>query len=130
MQPITMKTGKIEVATDGSISIDGKIIDKVGVFDGTFTSWATTCSAPTMPRPSTTFPILSQRVEGSNVNAVEAMISMITLSRSFEMAQKSITQQDDLTQRLIQSLSEHKSWTSASLTARRGSERRDGLRAE
>jgi len=46
----------------------------------------------------------SGAIESSNVNAVDAMVQMIQLSRLFEMSQRSIISQDELSQRLIQSL--------------------------
>ncbi len=46
----------------------------------------------------------SGAIETSNVNAVDAMVQMIQLSRLFEMSQKSIVSQDEMSQRLIQSM--------------------------
>jgi len=104
LRPITVPAGKLETSSYGDLTVDGKFAGRVGVFEGAFTKEGENLFSGEGAALVENVGIESGALEGSNVNAVEAMISMITLSRSFEMAQKSITQQDELTQRLIQSL--------------------------
>lgn len=105
-KPITLDAGQVSIQADGSIQIDGDIKGKIGVFDASgltkeggnrfVASNATAIQAT----------VKSGAVETSNVNAVDAMVQMIQLSRLFEMSQRSIVSQDELSQRLIQSMNE------------------------
>jgi flagellar basal-body rod protein FlgF len=104
LEPITLPAGKLDVSNEGALSIDGKAAGTIGIFEGTFTKEGDNLYSAVSAKKAESGGVRTHAIEGSNVNAVEAMISMITLSRSFELAQKSITQQDELTQRLIQSL--------------------------
>jgi flagellar basal body rod protein FlgG len=107
LQPIQLPPGSITIGADGSIDVNGKFSAKLGVYDGSFSR----LGGNVFRELSTPTPIQAelnpQTIESSNVNPIECMIQMITINRSFELAQKSMTQQDDLTQRLIQSLQEH-----------------------
>ncbi len=101
---ITLEAGQISIQADGTIQIDGEAKGKIGVFDVTGLSKEggnrfTATSANPMQAT-----IKSGAIETSNVNAVDAMVQMIQLSRLFEMSQRSIISQDELSQRLIQSL--------------------------
>jgi flagellar basal-body rod protein FlgF len=104
LEPIVIPAGKLEMSGQGHVAVDGKAMGKIAVFDGPFLKEGENLFTAPQAQAVEFAGIRSYSVEGSNVNAVEAMISMISLSRSFEMAQKSITQQDELTQRLVQSL--------------------------
>lgn len=104
-QPIRLPNGSIDIAKDGTIHVDGKLAGKIGLFDGTFEKvGGNLFRATTATTVLDDVDLKPQSLEGSNVNAIESMVQMISLSRSFELAQKSITQQDDLTGKLIQSL--------------------------
>lgn len=103
MSEIQLGQGTITVTQSGAVMVNGEEVATIGVFDGQFTKsgqnrYTGTGSAIDDVR------IKSGHLEGSNVNAIEAMTSMITLNRSFEIAQRSITAQDELAQRLIQSM--------------------------
>jgi len=54
---------------------------------------------------ATTSKVQQGALEGSNVNAINSMVDMIGLSRSFELAQKSIQSEDSMTQTLTSVLS-------------------------
>lgn len=103
---ITLPDGPIAITSDGSILVDGEPQGQIGVFDAAGFSkrggTLFTASGPVTPVAAPT--LKSGALEGSNVNAVEAMVQMIQLSRQFEMGQRSIVSQDELTSRLIQSL--------------------------
>jgi flagellar basal-body rod protein FlgF len=101
---IELPLGTISISGDGTVSVDNAEVGKLGVYDGSFkkigdnlfaSATANAIDGPTLKPGS---------IESSNVNVVEAMITLISVNRTFEMSQKNITQQDELTQRLIQSL--------------------------
>lgn len=107
--PIELPPGAPSVAADGTVSVDGKAVAQIGVFDGGFVKRGQndfTLQGASQPLAAEEYSIRSGALEQSNVNAVQAMINLITIGRSYELAQKSITQQDELSQRLIQSLQE------------------------
>lgn len=105
-EPIQLPMGEMTTQANGTISVDGIPVGRIGVFEGQFTKEGKNLFASADARESETVSIRWQAIENSNVNAVEAMAEMIQLQRRFELAQKSIQQQDELTQRLIQSLSQ------------------------
>ena len=104
LRPITLPSGKPLIQDDGTVQVDNQDSGKIGIFDGSFTKTGDnlyeSLDAKALDEPQ----LKAGHLEGSNVNAVESMVQMITLNRAFELAQRSIQQQDDLTQRLIQSL--------------------------
>jgi flagellar basal body rod protein FlgG len=103
-RPITLPRGRVSIGEDGTVQVDGIDAGKIGLFDGTFQKVGDNLYDSPDAKTVDGTPLRSGHLEGSNVNAVEAMVDMITLNRAFELAQRSIQQQDDLTQRLIQSL--------------------------
>lgn len=104
-QPITLEGAKIAIEKNGAITVDGAEVATLGVFDGTFTKQGGNLYASNDAQASDTISVQSQALEGSNVNAIEAMVQMITVQRGFDLAQKAVSQHDELTQRLLQSLS-------------------------
>lgn len=101
--PIELPEGQIEILADGRVVSAGQEVGRIGLFEGTFNkAGGNLFSGSASPVDEVSLKVGA--LEGSNVNAVEAMIEMIGVNRSFEMAQKSLIQQDELTQRLIQSL--------------------------
>jgi flagellar basal-body rod protein FlgF len=103
MTPIQLPPGDPRIGEDGNVWVDELLVGRLGLFDGQIVKAGANLFMGTAT-PVENVRLKSQSLESSNVNVVESMLSMITLSRAFEMAQKSITQQDELTQRLIQSL--------------------------
>jgi len=101
---VTLDGKDIKIQNNGDILVDGQAVATLGVFEGTFAKQGQNLYTSSDAKPVDPIAVQSSALEGSNVNAVEAMIQMITLSRSFEMAQKAVQQHDELTQRLIQSL--------------------------
>lgn len=107
--PITMQSGQIDIARDGTVRCGGKQVATIGIYQGTFQKagdnlFNATGNTPTLV--DTTQPgaaaIHEGAIEGSNVNPLQAMVDMIKVSRVFDMAQKSIQSQDDATGKLIQ----------------------------
>jgi flagellar basal body rod protein FlgG len=103
-QPITLEGNDIVVQRNGEIFVDGASLATIGVFDGTFIKQGQNLFVSNDAKLASDIGVQGKAIEGSNVNAVEAMVQMIAVSRSFDMAQKSVTQHDELTQRLIQSM--------------------------
>ena len=103
-QPIQIPQGQPNIDSDGSVSVDGRPVGKIGIFKGQFAKIGGSLFAGSGTEAIDEPELTPKALESSNVNTVEAMIEMITAGRTFEMAQKSIQQQDDLAQKLIQSL--------------------------
>ena len=102
-QPITFKEqGEVSIEPDGTIMQGGSQIGKLGIFSGTFKKEgfnlyeAGNITASTDPKVQQGF------LEGSNADAVSSMIDFIQVNRLFEMAQKSIQAQDEMTGKLIE----------------------------
>lgn len=102
--PITIDGQEVSVANNGEVTVDGNVAGTLGVFEGNFVKQGQNLFVSTDARPVDSVAVVSKSIEGSNVNAVEAMVQMISISRAFDMAQKSVQQHDELSQRLIQSL--------------------------
>lgn len=109
-RPITVPEGDLQVDGNGIISITANgqtsSVGRIGVFDGDFKQVSGNLFEAGDATPAQQPNIRSRAIEGSNANPIESMIALIELNRSFELAQRSITQQDELTSRLVQSLSE------------------------
>lgn len=103
-QPIVLDGANIDIDKTGSIKSDGKEIAKLPLFDGTFKKEGNNLFSSSDAQSAEGIGLAPHSIEGSNVNAVGAMVQMIATSRTFEMAQKAVTQHDELTQKLIQSL--------------------------
>jgi flagellar basal body rod protein FlgG len=105
---IVIPAGRLEVADGGVISVDGKPIAEVGVFNSNaFAKLGENLyTGPAKLKAMDESPIAAGSIESSNVNAVESMLDMVRIGRLFELSQKSIQSQDELLQRLISSLNE------------------------
>lgn len=104
---ISLPEGVVSISTDGTISVGDEEVAKLGVYSGNFNKVGNNLfevrgEAKQVEKAD----LRTRALEGSNVNSIEVMVQLISLNRNFEMAQKSIQQQDSLTQRLIQSLQE------------------------
>lgn len=90
----------------GELQADGNVVGKLGVYQATFKKAGSNQFTANDARPLENTHVAVGALESSNVNPIESMIQMIDIQRRYELAQKSVTQQDESTQRLIQSLSE------------------------
>lgn len=101
---IQLPPGQIEIDPDGAVSVDGTDAGSIGLFGGTVVkTGGGLYIGQDMERIGS--PSLQPgAIEGSNVNAIEHMIEMIRLNRIYEMAQRSAQGQDEMTQKLIQSI--------------------------
>ncbi|MBS1723730.1 MAG: flagellar hook-basal body protein [Armatimonadetes bacterium] len=105
LQPITIpNSGVLQFDDTGNLSLAGKKVDRVAVFSGTFRkeqhNQFTGSNTELIDDPV----LETASLESSNVNAVEEMIAMIRLNRAFELAQKTVQNQDESNDRLISSL--------------------------
>ena len=117
--PLTVdptKASQATVGTDGTISINGTSSGKFDLAHFAHPSTALTAIAhgrfsaqPGTPQegPATGDQILSNSLEGSNSNPVEAMADMIQASRLYEANAKSIAAVDDNTNQLITTVGAH-----------------------
>lgn len=103
---ITIGTGVVSIQSDGTISVGDQTVGKLGVYTGSWTKKGNNLFDSADAKATDSIELRPQALEGSNVNAIEVMVKMINLNRNYELSQKSIQQQDSLTQRLIQSLQE------------------------
>ncbi len=87
--PISITSANWTVSRDGSVIIDNSIVDKLRIE-----------SAPGVP---VTDPdsVYQGRLEASNVNAVQEMVSMISVLRAYEANQKSIQAVDQTLDKVI-----------------------------
>lgn len=104
--PIDVPEGTFTVGEGGEISVAGKILATIGVFNGNFVKNGSDqySSDNAVLMAPERVNIRQFTIETSNVNAVEEMIAMIRLQRNFEMAQKSAQAEDESSQKLIQSV--------------------------
>jgi flagellar basal-body rod protein FlgG len=96
--------GPIAIGNGGQISVDGKPVAQLGVYDGSFTKEGANLWSATNPTVEDNPEVRQFVLEGSNVNPMMAMIDMIKVSRAVELAQKSIQSQDDSSQKLLGTL--------------------------
>ncbi len=102
-QPInTGGRGQLGIDAVGNLTSDGKPIARLRIMaadanglakDGDSLFRAVT---PAAVRPAARPHVNSGMLEQSNVNPVESLVTMITVTRGFDMAQRAITTQDEL----------------------------------
>ncbi len=103
-KPIDLPEGELKVAPDGTLLINDQVIAQIGVFKGDFRRVSGTFFSATNAEAVESSQVRSGTIESSNVNVIEAMVGMIRIGRSYEMSQKTIQQQDELTSKLIQAM--------------------------
>lgn len=108
--PITLPPGTISISSNGAITAtsSGTVVPvgKIGAFTGTFVkSGSNLYSNPAGDATAAATPdFATGTLEGSNVNPVEAMVDLIKIGRSYELQQKSISQEDELSQKLVSTI--------------------------
>lgn len=104
---ITLPQGAIGVTSTGTVQVNGEAVAEIGLFDSnSFQKAGGNLYIATGPVTKIATEVRSGALESSNVNAIEAMVQMISISRAFELAQKSIQSQDEQSQKIIQSMNE------------------------
>jgi flagellar basal-body rod protein FlgF len=97
--------GKMEITTSGEVKQNDQVIAELGIFEGSFDKGGNnTWVAKGAVRPLVDPDLAVGHIEASNVQPIEAMVELIKINRAYEMSQKSISTQDDLTGRLIESM--------------------------
>jgi flagellar basal-body rod protein FlgG len=94
------RNATIEIGENGSVRIDGKVIDRLQIVQGTMRKdadgWLVGNATPlTAPR------LITGMLEGANVNIVREMVEMIEYLRAYETHQKAIQAQDETLGRAI-----------------------------
>lgn len=104
-RPITIpQSGAVAADSTGQISVGDQVVAKLNIVSGTFQKAGTNLFQSNDAQTAPNALVMQGKLEGSNVNAVASMVDMIQISRLYELTQRSINQQDELTQQLIQSL--------------------------
>ncbi len=108
--PVLSKTGTPVVARGGNLSLDrygnllsaGKQVAQLKIVQGDMNQMQKdgdslfSAVTPNAIRPSVLPVVNPGSVEQSNVNSVQSMVQMITVTRGFDMAQRALSTQDDL----------------------------------
>lgn len=103
--PVGYKEARFE--NNGQLIVDKNPVAVLDVREGDFVKVGQNLWAAAENGQSTSIDkpeLASGALEGSNVNAIETMVEMISVMRSFESAQKAIQAQDEATAQLLQSL--------------------------
>ena len=88
--PITITSANWMVDSNGGVQVDGRLVDRLRIE-----------SAPGTPVADSEVQVHQGRLEASNVNAVQEMVSMITVLRSYEANQRSIQAIDQTLDKVI-----------------------------
>jgi flagellar basal-body rod protein FlgF len=110
LKPIQLLPGTFNIDASGAISSPNgtSAYATIGIFNGTFAKSPSGAyqskdvaaqSGPAIAK------VKQGSLEASNVNPISSMVQMISYQRSFDMAQKSILAEDDMTQKLSTILS-------------------------
>lgn len=103
--PIDVSGGKITIARDGEVMVDGQSRGQLQITDigdlgaseelagGVFRSGNITSVGD--------FEVQQGYIESSNVNTVEEMVAMITSLRAYEAAQKAVTSSDRILEKAV-----------------------------
>lgn len=104
-------TGKLEVGSDGTLSVNGNAVDKLRLTqfanltalrpegDNRFVD-----TGAARPAAAAAISVNQGFVEKSNANVVRSMVDLITAERWFDANQKSIQAEDDMTNNVIQNV--------------------------
>ncbi len=103
--PIQLKNeGVIHISPNGEVIQGTTEVAKLGVFTGNFNKEGNNLWSCPQPTRVTEPNLATSSLEGSNVDAVATMVDLIKINRHFEMSQKSIHTQDDMTGKLFEIL--------------------------
>lgn len=103
-QPIQLPPGITEITPSGQVQVNGQPVGQLALFDGDFKRYGNSLFTCENASLMTNVNLATSAVESSNVNAIEEMVSMIKLNRAFELSQKSVTTQDEASEKLLQIL--------------------------
>jgi len=95
--PITIPNGAVAVSTDGTISLDGAVVDKLRLAEfspdiNLVAAGNALYSAPDgSALPAAASSVRSGMLEGSNVSPVSGVVELITIQRNAEMMQRALS---------------------------------------
>lgn len=101
---ITLSAGKVAIDQSGAVSVNGTQVSSIGVYQGRVVKQGEGLYSGSAMSLIENPNIATGALESSNVNAIEEMIQMIALNRIYEMAQRGALSQDEMTQKLLQSI--------------------------
>lgn len=96
-KPIALPPGKVEIASDGTVSVAGGIAGRIAIYDfpaGTalLPEGATKFVAPAgSARPAMSATLSQGSLEGSNLKVVEGTMQLMMVQRQSEMMQKALS---------------------------------------
>jgi len=89
--PITLPNGEVTISADGTISVDGNVVDKLRLAEFAANTGLTALGNATYSAPAgTALPAAESSVrqgmlQGSNVSATASVVQLITMQRNAEM---------------------------------------------
>lgn len=95
--PITLPAGDVAISGDGTVSVDGAVVDQLRIVrfppEAALTSvGGSYYSAGTAsPLPASASRVRQGMIEDSNVNAMKAVVQLITVQRQAEMLQRALS---------------------------------------
>ncbi len=93
--------GQITISNTGQVLSGSTVAGQIGIFSGSVQKTGQNLYSGGNDMKAVDNPELATgTLEGSNVNAIQSMLDLIKIGRSYELQQKTITQQDELSQKL------------------------------
>lgn len=105
---ITVPSGTVQFSSSGELSVRTpqgvQEVAKLGIYKGEFAKVGGNLFVGKGTEAVTAPSVAPNALEGSNVNPVEAMTTLIRIQRIFELQQKAITQQNSSSNSLLQAV--------------------------
>jgi len=99
---------KVMIDEVGNVHQGNDVLAQIGIYDSDFRkAGGNLWTATRNPIPVASPELATAALEASNVEPVQAMVDLIKVSRSFELSQKSIQTQDEMTGKLFDVLNRH-----------------------
>lgn len=109
--PVVLPTGDLAVSSDGTISVNGTVVDKLRLAEFAPSTNLTAIGNATYTAPANTAllavdsTVRQGMVEGSNVSATEAVVQLITVQRNTDLLSRALAALDgQLNQVAVQDL--------------------------
>jgi flagellar basal-body rod protein FlgG len=111
--PVTLDGTEFEIGNDGAVSVDGKLVDRIQLFDFgdptrlTHLGGSLLVPPPDMeatPVPAAEAAVAQGHLEGSNVNPIDTLVAMIAAQRAFEVQSKVMQTEDEMLEKSVNNL--------------------------
>jgi flagellar basal-body rod protein FlgF len=95
--PITMPNGNVNFSSDGTISVDGNVVDQLRLAEFvpgtnlTAVGNATYSAPPGSALPAVESVVSQGMLEGSNVSPIDGVVQLITVQRNTDMLARALT---------------------------------------